>query len=354
MPARRRAPGRPAGAVLRDLRRGLEQGWPPGLSVLGGDDLYHLDTAQRELLAVLAPPEESEFSLSVYGEEKVDVAAVVSAARSVGMFSPRRVVFVRDAAILEGEPEPLQDYAKSPPPGSFLIVRATALDQRRKLHKALAKAGRYLKFELPAYFDIGRATAGVQALAKEKGLKLERRAAALLAEMHGADLYRVAGELEKVLAWRGPGGEPVDVETLRELASGGGALTGWEVADAVMDRDRERALTAARRLVDAGDEPIKIVGGLAWRARMMLQAKGLAEAGRDPRPALGRLSSRDDPAAALRRYSLAELLAFPSELLRADRTLKSRSLDSRAVLEDLVDRLTRSPGPGARSDEDSG
>jgi DNA polymerase III delta subunit len=151
-----------------------------------------------------------------------------------------------------------------------------------------------------------------------------------------------------VLAWRGPGEEVVDVETVRELASGGGALTGWEVADAVMTRDRERALTAARRLVDAGDEPIKIVGGLAWRARIMLQAKGLIEAGRSPDPALARAwSFRDGIKVGLRRYSLAEVLAFPSELLRADRTLKSRSLNARAVVEDLVDRLTGAPGAGA-------
>lgn len=341
MAARRAARGRPAGALLNDLRRDASRGWPPGLTVLGGDDVYHLDTAQRELLAALAPPDQSEFSLSVYGEERVDVGAVVAAARSVGMFSPRRVVFVRDAAILEGEPEPLKAYASAPPPGSFLIVRATALDQRRSLHKALARSGRYIQFQAPGAADIGRSTAAVLALAKDKGLKLERSAAALLAEIHGADLYRAASELEKILAWRGPGGAAVDVETIRELVSGGGALTGWEVADAVMTRDRGRALAAARRLVDSGDEPLKIIGGLAWRTRVMLQAKGLTEAGRSPDAALGQAwSFRDGLNEGLRRYSLAELLAFPSELLRADRTLKSRSLDARAVLEDLVDRLT--------------
>lgn len=345
MPARRRGAARPASAVLAQLRRDLARGWPPGLTVLGGDDAFHLDAAQRDLLAALAPPDPSGFGLSVYGEERVDVGAVVAAARSVGMFSPRRVVFVRDVAALDGEPEPLRAYAADPPPGSFLIVRAPALDQRRSLHKTLAGAGRLLLFESPGATDIGRATADVLALAKEKGLKVDRSAAALLAELHGADLYRVAGELEKIEAWRGADGRAVDVETIREVASGGGAMTGWEVADAVMARDRERALLAARKLVDAGDEPIKIVGGLAWRARILLQAKGLSAAGRRPDDAL-RLawSFRETLHEALERYSLAELLAFPAELLRADRTLKSRSIDPRAVLEDLVDRLT---GPAA-------
>jgi DNA polymerase III delta subunit len=101
-------------------------------------------------------------------------------------------------------------------------------------------------------------------------------------------------------------------------------VSGWEVANAVMARDREGALAAARYLVDAGDEPIRIVGGLAWRARMMLQSR----------------TERDA------QYSLTELLKFPAALLRADRALKSRRISPRAVLEDLVDSLTGAPRAG--------
>ena len=39
---------------------------------------------------------------------------------------------------------------------------------------------------------------------------------------------------------------------------------------------------------------------------------------------------------SLSRYRLADLLAMPGHLLAADRALKSRSIDPRAVLEQLV------------------
>ena len=61
-------------------------------------------------------------------------AAVVTAVRSVGMFSPRRVVLVKDVTALDGDPDVLKSYAKSPPPESYLLVRAPTLDKRRKLH----------------------------------------------------------------------------------------------------------------------------------------------------------------------------------------------------------------------------
>ncbi len=139
-------------------------------------------------------------------------------------------------------------------------------------------------------------------------------------------------------------------EVVREVAASGGLLSGWEVADAILRRDRAAALAAARRLVDGGDEPIRIVGGLAWRARVMIQAKALLAEGRRADEVVRATRAfyyRDALLQGLSRYTLEELLAFPATLLQADRTLKSRSIHPRAVLENLVDRLT-GPSVGAR------
>ena len=144
--ARRAPQTKPAGQVLADLRKRIESGWPAGLTLLTGDDLYHLDRAKRALLDALVPGGPAELGLSVFSEERVDVGVVVSAARSVGMFSERRVVLVRDLAALDGDSEPLVRYAADPPAASYLLVRAPDLDRRRKLHQALVKSGRLLEF----------------------------------------------------------------------------------------------------------------------------------------------------------------------------------------------------------------
>ena len=328
--------------LLRKVEKELEREWPPGLTVLSGDDLYHLDRAQRRLLEVLTQDDASDFGLTVFGEDKVDLAAVVSAARSVGMFSPRRVVFVSSLSALDGEPETIQAYAKAPPPQSYLIVRAPSMDQRRKLHQVLAKSGRLLKFEAgdPHY---GRGERDVVAMAREKELEIDSGTAAFLHQIAGGDLYRLSNELDKIRAWLGEGDHRVTQEIVREVASSGGLLSGWEVADAVLRRDRADALAAARRLVEAGDEPIRVVGGLAWRARVMLQARAMLDAGEKPGDvvkATRAFNYREALLKGVSRYSLSELLCFPSVLMQADKTLKSRAIHPRAVLENLVDRLT--------------
>jgi DNA polymerase-3 subunit delta len=339
------ARGRPSAApsgrsVLRQVLERIDQGWPPGLTVLSGDDLYHLDAAQRALLRRLVPEEATEFALTVYGESKIDVGTAVTAARSAGMFAPMRVVLVRDVGCLEGDPSLLAEFAKRPPSNGYLLVRAPQLDRRRKLHQTLAKSGTLLTF--------GASTKGmpteVSAIAKEKRLSIDRAAAEFLAEVCGGDLYRVERELEKVRVWVGGSGPAkVGLETIRETVSGSGLLSGWEVANALTMRDGPSAAGSLRRLIAAGDEPLKILGGLAYRARGMLRAKALIEAGTPPEAALRAAGLWGQPTTetteGLARYTLTELLAFPSKLLRADRELKSRGIGGGATLESALARL---------------
>jgi len=341
-------------AVLKTALAGLAKGWAPGLTVLTGDDLYHLDQAQSAILEHLVPEGTGHFGLSIVGDDPMSTGALVGAARSTGMFASRRVVFLRDIAGLEGDPEPLAAYAASAPRESFLIVRAPKLDRKRKLHKVLAEAGVCLVFRQPATDAAFKELAAeMEAMAATRGVRLEERAAGLLLQVCGSDLNRIAAELDKLAIWLGPEagkGAPVDAATVRGLVAGSGLLSGWELADALTERHEVDAIAAARRLLDAGDEPIRIVGGLASRARSLLRAKAMTEAGASPKDVVDAARAwyfREGLARGLKRYTMREILAMPARFLEADRLFKSSSLDKGAVLEALVLGLT-SPTPERR------
>jgi len=87
-----------------------------------------------------------------------------------------------------------------------------------------------------------------------------------------------------------------------------------------------------------------MVGGLASRARALLRAKAMVDAGASPNEVVDAARAwyfREGLNAGLKRYTLTDLLAMPARLFEADRTFKSRSLDKGAVLESLVLGLTR-------------
>jgi len=350
-PSRRRAGEGPSGAtVLRKLKASLLRGVEPGLTVLTGEDLFHLDAAQKALLSSLVPAESPEFALTVYGDGRLRVDDLVAAARSMPMFAERRVVLVREVGSLEGEESALIAYSAKPPRYSFLLVRAPKLDLRRPLHKALAASGTVLQFRPSSAWNDAEILEEVASLASERGLSLDRDVAVFLLEGCARDLHRVCLELDKTAAWlHSDGPSPrVTLPVARQVAATGGILSGWEVADALLARDQAAAIVALRKLIEAGEEPIRILGGLAWRARTLLQAKAMTESGAtrsEVTSALRAWPYEDRLHAGLARYSLRELLAFPARLLEADRVLKSRSLDSSAVLESLVASLTRREMP---------
>jgi DNA polymerase-3 subunit delta len=340
-----------AATMLKRITREIETGWPPGLTLLTGEDLYHLVRAERTLINALVPKATSDFAVTVFGDARVDVSTVVAAARSAGMFAERRVVHVRDVAALEGEPEALVAYAGDPPASSHLIVRAPVLDKRRKLHQVLSKAGRTLEFDAAGSRGAAELAQDVAALARDKGLEIDRQAAMLLCEISGGDFYRIDAELEKTRAWLGAeGGSKVTPEALRQVAVGSGALSGWEVAAALLQRERGAALAALDRLLDAGDEPLRVLGGLAYRARSMLRARVMMERGVAPGKAVAaaRIWGVAPALAAegVSGYTVGEVLRFPALLLEADRTLKSRALPPRAVLGSMLERMMPDPeGP---------
>jgi DNA polymerase-3 subunit delta len=337
-----RAEGPWGGAVLERVRETIASGWPPGLTVLTGDDLFHLDRAQRAILEALVPDPGDPFACTVFSEVPLAAGELVGAARSSGMFSARRVVLVRDAALIQGEPDPLTAFASAPPERGYLVIRAPKLDRKRKMGKALAETKHCFVFRAATDAERPALSRVITSLAKEHALELPRETLELLIEVCGSDLHRIEREIEKLdlsFGARGGSARAVDHATLRSLLAGASLLSGWELSQALLARDRNAALDAARRLVDSGDEPIRIVGGLAWRARTLLTAKAMSEAGaptRDVVTAARAWSQERELLRGLSRYRLRDLLAMPSRLLAADRALKSRSIDPRAVLEQLV------------------
>jgi DNA polymerase-3 subunit delta len=348
----RRPPTEGAAERLRRVRATIDSGWPAGLTVLAGDDVWHLDRVQRALLDALVPAEGGEFALTVYGDDKVPVSSVVGAARSIGMFAPRRVVLVRDANVLEGEPDTLAAYAKSPPSDSHLVIRAPALDQRRKIGKILAGAGTLVRLDRGAPGEEGQLVAEVRSLAKERDLQPEDAVVHFLLEATAGELYAVVSELDKLRAWAGSGDGPhrITLAEARDLVSAGSTASGWEVADAIAVRNVSGAMSAARHLLSTGEEPLKMLGGIAWRTRAMVQAKALLE-DRVPVREVGRRVrlgwGADRILDGLRRYSMEELRAFPYHVAEADRALKSRGLDPGAIFERMVSRMVERSESGA-------
>ncbi|HEX6852374.1 MAG TPA: DNA polymerase III subunit delta [Candidatus Polarisedimenticolaceae bacterium] len=348
--ARSRAEGPWGRVVAASAAREAEKGWPAGLTTLTGADLYHLDLAFEAIVGALAPDRDDPFAYTVLRDGRLSPAELVDRAASRGMFASSRIVVLRDVAVLDGDPEPLLRYAADPPDASWILIRASRLDRKRKLHQAVC-SGRLLEFRPPEGEAEAREFLEVlSALARERGLRLDARAAAWVAAGSEGDLLRARAALDQLRDAFPGATAPLTEAQVAEIVSASESATGWELGDHLVSRDTARALADARRYESMGQEAIKIVGGLAWRARSLVSAKGLEARGAPFDAIVGAARAwawKEALRAALRRWPASDARALPSRLLAADRTLKSRQAPPYAAVERLIHE-TASDDPGRK------
>ena len=187
----------------------------------------------------------------------------------------------------------------------------------------------------------GDVTGWVVTRAKKMGLRLERDAAGYLAEVFGADLAGIAGELNKLELLGGAlSRERVQSVVGREPPGDSFAMLGAATAG----RPGE-AVLQLRRLLASGEDPFRLLGAVVWQYSLIARTVGLLqEEGRvSDAVAAQRLGIKPFPAKkaleVARRLSESRIRAHLGAVLDTDLALK-RGLDPQVALERLLVKLS--------------
>ncbi|MFM8552359.1 MAG: DNA polymerase III subunit delta, partial [Nitrospiraceae bacterium] len=125
----------------------------------------------------------------------------------------------------------------------------------------------------------GQLPAWIKAEAGRVGVALETDAVAMLADMAvshkdmaGGSLYLIRRELEKLAAYVGAGAvaRAADVQTLKGMEPGASV---FDLTGAIGAQNRLQALRILARNLEAGEDPLRILGALAWQYRKIWKAK---------------------------------------------------------------------------------
>ncbi|MNX54123.1 DNA polymerase III subunit delta [compost metagenome] len=89
-------------------------------------------------------------------------------------------------------------YFENPLPSTILVLgyKYANFDKRKKIYKAIDKNGVVFQSDLVRDYKLAQ---WIDELVKEKGYKIAPQASALMAEYLGADLSKIANEVEKLL-----------------------------------------------------------------------------------------------------------------------------------------------------------
>jgi DNA polymerase-3 subunit delta len=324
----------------------LAAGKPIPAVVLVGSDLYLRDSSRMAIVDSCVPAGARDWAIVRVSGDAEGWNAALERAQTMPMLAPRQVIIVEDGQLLEklGDDareeilEALSKYLASPAPFTVLLIEAAALDGRQRFRKLLEEKA--LVVELTIGTE-SAATLAVQ-LAKELGCELERPAAAMLAEILNGEPARIHMEIDKLAAYALDRRRIIaaDVEALVVAAR---KNTVWQLADMLATRQRAAAIATLENLLREGEDPVRLIGALAWRYRKLVEARSL------PRTMSGFQASRQlgmspsDAEAAIRnahRSTKSDLLTGLAALAEADSELKSSNPNPRALMEFLIARLT--------------
>jgi DNA polymerase III subunit delta len=338
----------------------LEKGKPVPAILLLGEEPYLRDSCRAMLIERFVPEAARTWAVSRYSADRGETQAALDQAQTMAMLSPVQVVFLEEADAIEklGEKnrdaavEQLGAYLEDPAPFTVLVMEATGLDQRMKLGKLLAE--KTVVVECGLGENAGeRQTAAValaRAIAKEEGVEFEKGAAEDLAEFVAADLLRLKTEIVKLATYAAER-KLIRRQDVSALVISEKTTTVWELADMLASRQTKKALEFLDRLLRDGEEPLPMLGAMAWMYRKLIEAsevKGVTNGWQAAR-ALGMRPEQAELAVQnARKISKGRLLSGLSALQKADDRLKRGGEDARAVMEFLITELTGGEAKAAR------
>jgi DNA polymerase-3 subunit delta len=320
-------------ALLRSLKK--PQG---GVYFLHGDEGYLREEAVGRVVETYLDPATRDFNFDQLSGPDVSPEALASVLATPPLMAEWRVVVVRDAQGLPVKAREVVQGAAASPPGGVVLVLSAAIPQgsQAKFYSELKQKATSVEF---AALDASDAPGWLMERASAvHGVVLEPDAATALTGAVGTSLGVLSAELAKLAGYVGDRGR-ITPEDVRAVVGAVPRVDRWAWFELVGERRFGEALRQLPVLLEAGESGVGLVIGMgAQLLRVALAcAGGQAAVERELRPNQKWLARRILGQA--RRWTLPEVDAALSELLRTDRLLKSASLTDRQALEELLLRL---------------
>jgi DNA polymerase-3 subunit delta len=278
--------------------------------------------------------------------DELSVGAVVDACLTPPFLVDRRVIVVREAGrLLTADVPRLIEVINDPLPSTVLVFVGGSGTVPAPLVKAISAAGQIIEV---ATSKAGDRKAWLHDSLRSGPVKLEPRAADLLAGHVGEDLGRVEGLLSALSAAYGEGAR-VTAEDLAPYLGEAGNVPRYELTTAIDQGEPGKALSVLRRMLEAGGlVPVQVLATLHGHFSNMLLLDGDdVTSDRDAAAVLGTAPFVAKKALEQsRRLGSTRIAEAINLIAAADLDVRGASgMDAEIVIEILVARLARQTRP---------
>lgn len=221
--------------TYEEIARDLKNRHYKPVYYLMGEEAYYIDRISDYIADTVLNEMEKEFNQTVLYGMDTDVETIINAARRYPMMSKYQVVIVKEAQHLK-QLENLSYYLQKPLESTILVLchKQGVLDRRKKLAAEIEKVG--VLFDSKKIKD-AQLPGFITSYLKRKSVEIEPKATEMMAEFVGADLNRMAGELEKLIITLPKGQKRITPEQIERNIGISKDYNNFELRSALIQRD---------------------------------------------------------------------------------------------------------------------
>jgi DNA polymerase-3 subunit delta len=219
-------------SIMHDLQ---ERKFVP-VYYLMGDESYYIDKISDYIAEHVLQPEERDFNQTVLFGSDVTAAQIADTARRYPMMAEYQVVIVKEAQNIKNT-ETLEKYFKMPMTSTILVMchKNGTVDGRKKEYvKAIQTAG--ILFESKKLRDRDLPVF-IESYLKQRNVSIDHKSTQIIADSIGADLSRLAGELDKVILSLPEQDRRVTPQVVEDQIGVSKEFNSFELRDAVVNRN---------------------------------------------------------------------------------------------------------------------
>lgn len=202
---------------------------------LMGEEGYFTDRITDYIMENALNEFERDFNLTVYYGLDSDIDTIVTAAKRFPMMAERQVIIVKEAQMLKNI-DSLLYYLQAPQPTTVLVFahKNGSIDKRKKVATELERTGVVLdskkmrEDQLPAF---------INGYLREKGLVADNKSVLMMRESVGANLSRLAGEIDKLAIALPQGSVNITPELVEEHIGISKEYNNFELQNALVNKD---------------------------------------------------------------------------------------------------------------------
>lgn len=324
--------------IVREVKNGV---YVPIYFLMGEED-YYIDRISEYMADRVLTEAEKEFNLTILYGADTDIATIINSAKRYPMMSKYQIVMVKEAQNLKNLDE-LTYYLQKPLMSTILVFcyKHGVLDRRKKLAAEIEKAG--ILFESKKLKD-AQLSGFISSYLKRKRVDIEPKASEMMAEFVGADLNRMAGELEKLVITLPDGCSRITPEQIERNIGISKDYNNFELRNALITKDVLKANLIVKYFNNnMKNNPLQVTLAVLFGffSNLMLTYYAPGKSEQEIASFLGLRSpwQAKDYLAAMKKYSGVKVMQIIGEIRLCDaksKGVKNSSVSDGDLLRELI------------------